>query len=291
MFGKKYIVLAILFLSPLLSLSGWEITSTYNLEWDTKTFYIDITAHRQSSDPSLPSARPAAEHAIERALPIICLNTAAEIPVDSRHTLGEIMEGDKSILAALRDLYLQAERSSSNFTKDLSGLEVRYSFSMFPDLAQPLILHNQAFMGEQRLDWEPTGPFTGILIYAKGQLPEYGKTGTTLLKPCLFPEMYDQDMNLLSAPYMVSPEILGDRGPVTYAYSLKDPRVRDIIGYYPMRIAADAVFGTRPTNPVIPSEWGDKIRSSRYIQTLISEGKVVLIIEDPSVSSSSSAGP
>ncbi len=281
MFNKKGITSVLLLIVATTILQAWNISSDYTVEWDTRTIYLDITAYREESDPFLPAARQAAESAIERALPLLCLDMAAEIQADSRKKLGDIMEKNKIVLASLRDIHLKTERGSSSFTEDFSGLRVRYSLDMFPALADPLIHHERPFKIERRLDWEPTGPFTGIIIYARGELPEHGKSGTARMVPCLLPSIYDQEMNLLSAPYMTDPEMLLRRGPVAYVYSLKDKRIPDRVGYYPMRIAARAVFGTRPTDPIIPLEWGDKIRASREIQKLIADGKVIIVIDRP----------
>jgi len=272
-------------------LQAWDISSEYTVEWDTRTAYLDVTAYRQGSDPSLPAARQSAESAVERALPLFCLDMAAEIQADSRKNLGDIMEKNKAVLASLRDIYLKAERGSSSFTEDFTGLRVRYSLDLFPALVEPLIHHERPYKIERRLDWEPTGPFTGIIIYARGELQEHGKAGTAEMEPCLLPSIYDQEMNLLSTPYMTDPETLLRRGPVAYVYSLKDKRIPDRVGYYPMRIAARAVFGTRPTDPIIPLEWSDKIRSSREIQKLIADGKVIIVIDPPTGSPTSLTAP
>lgn len=288
--GKKGTMMLIILVTAA-SVWGWEITYTADVSWDTATLYLDLTAGREPGDPSLPAARAAAEKAMERALPLICLDAAAAIRTDSRRSLGDVMEKDKDVLGALRDLYLLADRGTGSFTPDLSGLKVRYSIKLFPHLVAPLVRHDRAFQIEHRLDWEPTGPFTGILIYARGEYPEYGKPGVARLEPCLLPEIYDQDMNLLAAPYMTDPEILKNTGPVLYTHSLEDKRILDRVGYYPMRITLRQVFGISPTNLVIPREWGDKIRSSREIQQLIARGRVVIVIDPPETAPTASSAP
>lgn len=291
MHSRRTCAAAFLLLAAAPLLFSWDISSRYTIQWDTGRVYLDITAYREAEDPSFPAARAQAEHAIERMLPLLCLDAAAEIPADSRRTLGDIMEEDKGVLASLRDLYLRAAREPGTFTEDLSGLKVRYSFRLYPDLVESLIRHDRPFKIERRLDWEPAGPFTGIVIYARGELPEYGKDSAARLEPCLLPSIHDSEMNLLAAPYMIHPDTLRSAGPVTYVYSLTDKRVLDRTGYYPMRVAARGVFGTRPTDPVLPLEWGDKIRASRHIQKLIADGRVVIVIDPPEISRPASDGP
>ena len=291
MSGRRLGAAALLLLSAVSALFSWDISSSYSVDWVERTVSIDIAARREAGDPVLPAARLAAMSAVERALPLICLETASQIAADSRRSLGDIMETDTSVLSSLGELYRKAEEGAGSFTGDLSGLRVRYTFRLYPDLVEDLVRHERPYIPERRLDWEPTGPFTGIIIYARGDLPEHGKESTARLRPCLLPRIYDENMELISAPYMTDPDILRTLGPVAYAYSLADRRIRNRVGYYPMRIAAGSVFGTRPTDPVIPLEWADKIRSSRDIQRLIAEGKIVFVIDPPQPAPPASAGP
>ncbi|MBN2051354.1 MAG: hypothetical protein JW760_12955 [Spirochaetales bacterium] len=289
MIRKIILLTAVLFSSGLLF--SWDIRSEHTVDWSANALYLEATAYRESGDPALPSARGLAEKALERALPELLLKALSDIPADSQATLGELSRTNKDVLEWYQSLHQKVSTGTGHFTSDLSGLTVRFTLTLCPDLITPLIEHQRSYKSELRLDWEPSGPFTGIIIYIPRDLPVFNTSRTAALEPCLLPKIYDQELKLLTAPYMIDPDALRAWGAVLYTHDLNEKSYIHRIGYYPMRLVARGVFGSRPTDPVIPQEWADKIRSSRDLQRLITQGRVVFVLQESLDTPEASTGP
>ena len=150
--------------------------------------------------------------------------------------------------------------------------------SLFPDIAEVFIEHRTGYSLPATLFYVPSAPFSGILIYASGELPVHGENRSAPLEPALFPRIWDSDMNLLFESRMMDREDLLKTGPVAYADSLDAPAIAERVGRNPIRILARGVFGLAPTDPIIPREDALAIRNSPEGAELLRRGKIMIVI-------------
>src|SRR5208337_2522684 len=104
-------------------------------------------------------------------------------------------------------LDLGARRDGVSLSRDFSFLVARYTLPLFGErgVASPLF-PSQATSPKRRLGYVATRKFTGLLIYARGQLPEVGSGRTSQARPALFPRLWDEQMNLVLDKGMCDPD-------------------------------------------------------------------------------------
>jgi hypothetical protein len=132
----------------------------------------------------------------------------------------------------------------------------------------------------------PAPAYTGIVIIAAETLPVHGTRSAALLQPCLFPKIWDADMNLIFERNMFDPKA----GTMVRYFSIREifaggpsglsPEVTAIVGDRPLRIFASGVFGIQPTDPIISREDALLIISNNENRKLLREGRVAMIIDD-----------
>jgi len=134
------------------------------------------------------------------------------------------------------------------------------------------------------LQERPTRDYTGIVIYAKGELPVHGESISGKAEPCLFPRVYDDEMSLFLDRTIVAPEVLAGSGEVAeggvlgYASTL-GVETGKRVGEDPMRIMAKELFGDDRTDYIISREDALRILSSAANRELLRQGKVVVVLD------------
>jgi hypothetical protein len=129
--------------------------------------------------------------------------------------------------------------------------------------------------------------YTGIIIIASKQLPAHGMRSAYLARPCIFPKIWDTEMNLIFEKNMLKS---GHSGPVVRYAKERDiflstpaglsEELAALAGERPLRIIAREIFGKRPTDPVIDREDALLIIGNERNRELLREGKVVFVLAD-----------
>jgi hypothetical protein len=203
------------------------------------------------------------------------------IAADSSSTLGEWIAGGNLSLSALDALSMAAEKTHPALSADLLSIAGRYTIRL-KDLSAALSRHREAAEPPRTL-----GPsavdYSSIIIIASGELPVHGRKTRALARPCIFPKIWDQDMNLIYERNMGDP-----KGPmVRYAPPERifrptpsglEGELAEFAGPRPLRIFARSVFGREPTDLVIDREDALRILSSRANRDLLREGRVILVL-------------
>jgi hypothetical protein len=128
--------------------------------------------------------------------------------------------------------------------------------------------------------------YTGIIIIASESLPVHGMKGAALPVPCLFPKIWDTNMNLIFERNMleVTSSAMVRYAPAQSIFTASpsglSPEISRLVGDKPLRIFARGVFGINPTDPIIDSEDALLIISSEENRRLLREGRVVIVLDD-----------
>jgi hypothetical protein len=168
-------------------------------------------------------------------------------------------------------------KTSSHLSKEMDQFVVRYRFDIYPDIVTPFIEHSRPYPVPRIIDYEPTTSFSGIVIYMKGVFPVHGEEKSEELRPCLFPKIFDQQMQLIVESGMVPPDVLKNRGMAAYTDTLDEKPFINRIGYAPLRIIGTGIFGKHYTDVIIPMEASRKILYSEKNRSLLTEGKILII--------------
>lgn len=122
-------------------------------------------------------------------------------------------------------------------------------------------------------------------------LPIHGRNTSALLNPCLFPKIWDSEMNLIYEKNLTDPQVLGsgERNMVQYIRSDAiykstpsglDPELVKLVGDRPLKIFAGSIYGLVPTDPVIDRDDALVILSNDNNRRLLRDGKIAFVINE-----------
>jgi hypothetical protein len=250
------------------------------IDWAGGGIRVEITQPIDSSVPSLVRAKADAETDVEAKLADVLAGAAAPIVVDSSHSLGDLLGSSPALFAQVSDLLLQAQREQMYLSADFSSLVERYRVPFFGESGLVTALTPSVATPIRRLLGDVTSrKFTGVVIYAKGMLPEVGSGKMAAAHPALFPRLWDEQMNLVLDKGRCSPEALVKWGMVGYAQSLDDPVVLLRAGAAPLRLAARQVFGDKDTDLLIPTSGARELLALPENIELLRGGRVVIVYD------------
>jgi hypothetical protein len=256
-------------------------TARSRVDWKARVLSVDVELDIVAAGLRMPEGRLAAERMMERDIPGLAKDAVFALQADSHRTI-EAAVADGSFeperLVALSDL-ARVERSS--FSKDMRKFSATYSLSL--DAVASLFLSGaEPSPIRASLEEKPTRDYTGIVIYAKGNLPVHGEGVDGRARPCLFPRVYDSEMHLLLDESMVVPEALSRSGPtggvLGYASGL-GVDAGERVGGDPMRVIAVELFGDDRCDYIISREDALRILSRAGNRELLRQGKVVVVLD------------
>ena len=257
---------------------GYTVTSA--VDWTRGTVAVEIT---HSLDPSLPSlvrAKGDAAADIESRLPDFLSRAVSALAVDSFHTMGDLLGSDPGFFARWSELGLGARRDELFLSQDFSSLVARYTLPFFgaQGISSPLFPSRETPI-RRSLGYVATRKFSGLLIHAKGPLPEAGSSRMAAARPALFPRIWDEQMNLVLDRGMCNPEALARWGMVGYALDPDEDAAVLRVCNFPLRLAARGVFGDMHTDIVISTDGARKLLTLAENIALLREGRVVIVYD------------
>lgn len=281
---------ALFILIPLFALAAEErgtyrIESSGAVEWGTMELSATVALNLRAAGIRLPAGRTRAEEIIRQEYAVLMRPYILAIPVDSSTVLGDLIERGEISFFSPEEAAAAARRRAPALSGDLSRLEASYTIDLSL-LSAYLVRHEHPQEIRRILAPVPAASYTGIIIIAADALPVHGKNTAALAEPCLFPKIWDSQMNLIYERNMLDRDTTS-RTMVSYAEedsifypapSTLSPELEARVGPRPLRIMARGLFGTRPTDPVIDEEDARIILSSETNRNLLREGKVVIVL-------------
>jgi hypothetical protein len=279
---------AVLFLAAAGLWGQTKIDIAGAVEWDKMEINAVVSLDLASAHIKLPTGRTQAEALIGAEYIRLIRPGILNLPVDSSSTIASLIaRGEFSLLRA-ENLALDARMTPHALSPDLTSLSAAYSISL-QGLSADLIRHRRPAEIPRTLAPVQSPAYTGIIIIADGELPVHGKNSTALPLPCLFPKIWDTEMNLIYERNMLEPRDNQNTAMVRYAPaemifrptpSGLSEEIAALTGRNPLRILARGVFGERPTDPVIDRQDALLIISSETNRRLLREGRVVIVLDD-----------
>jgi hypothetical protein len=253
---------------------------TRTVDWAAGRIVMEIRRALDASTPSLLKAKADAETELDQRLPEALSQALGPLPVDSSHTLADYFASDPALAARLNDTALRARRNELFLSEDFSTLVARYAIPFFGDqgIAAPFV-PSQATPMRRRLGDVATRAYTGLLIFAQGQLPAAGSSRMAQARPALFPRIWDEQMNLVLDRTMCSPESLARWGMVGYSQAVDDPTADLRVGAVPLRLAARGVFGDKDTDIVISTDGARQLLAIPANIALLQQGRIVIVYD------------
>ena len=234
----------------------------------------------------LPSGRYMGEEILNNAYSQLLERCLLSIPVDSSSTIGDLLDRRELSLEELDTLSRSAVQTPPSLSPDLTRMIGRYTIPL--EKASALLTrHNQETEPERPLIPVQAADYTGLIIIADTALPVHGRNSRLLAEPCLFPKIWDTDMNLVYEREMANSARTEGTRIVRYATSENIFRptpsglegdLAAFLGPNPLRIIARELFGMNPTDIVIDRSDALKIISTDNNRRILREGRVLLIL-------------
>ncbi|MDR0449711.1 MAG: polymerase [Treponema sp.] len=278
-FGLQILLLTTAWAEPVLGFSG-------ELDWEKMEIEARISLDLASAGIRLPTGRIQGEELIRAGYPALIQPRILSIPVDSSRTVADYVRSGELSLSRLEAFAWTARFRPPAHSADLSSLSAAYSLKL-EDLAAEFLKHSRPAEAPRIIAPPPVADYTGILIIAGEELPLHGTSRSALLQPCLFPKIWDTDMNLIYEKNML--ETRDGKAPLPRYARTEDlffpgpsglaPGLSEAVGERPLRILARGVFGIRPTDPLIDREDAALILSSENNRRLLREGRVMIVLD------------
>ncbi|MDR3145701.1 MAG: polymerase [Treponema sp.] len=256
------------------------------LEWDRMELNVAVVLNLAPAGIRLPAGRSRAEELINTEYPGLIRPHILSILIDSSSTLEDLTDRGEFSLRSAGNIALSAGRVPPTVSADLATLSASYTINLV-NLSELLIRHSRAMDIRRPLIPVPAASYTGIVILAYEALPVHGRNSSALPVPCLFPKVWDTDMNLIYERNMLDPDDTAQKTLVRYVNpeeifrsnpSGLSPELEALVGANPLRILARGIFGIHPTDPVIDRDDALVILSSEANRRLLREGRVAIVL-------------
>ena len=266
------------FAQPKIALSG-------TIEWDKLEINSVVALNMASAGLRLPGGRMQSEAIIASEYVRLIRPGVLAVQVDSSSSVADLVNRGEWDSSDVENHILQSRSVPPALSPDFSNLLASYSISI-DSIGSALLRHQRPADIPRTLNPVSAPAYTGIIIIASDNLPVHGMRDTALLRPCLFPKIWDTDMKLIFEKNMLNP---GARAMVRYFTSHDifmtgpsglSPKITAVVGSHPLRIFSRGVFGMQPTDPIINREDALRIISNDENRKLLREGRIAVIIND-----------
>ncbi|GAB6391303.1 MAG: putative OmpA family protein [Treponematales bacterium] len=266
-----------------------DITGT--LDWVKAEISAAGALNLASAGIRLPVGRLQAEETLNAEYPQVLRSFLLPLPVDSSDTLKDLIERGAYSLFALDSLIIKAVNTAPAMSRDFLSLTARCSISL-DTLSAELSAHSRPGDLPGVMETVPAADYTSIIIIAVDELPVRGRKTRAFAQPCVFPKIWDTEMNLIYDKSIGNPE--NNTRIVRYIRrqdifkptpSGLDGTLGEFAGNRPLRIIARELFGERPTDLVIDRENALTILVSENNRQLLREHKVLFVLPDRTLTS------
>lgn len=273
---------AILFICILsifnINLFSQQATSQSTVDWTKPAFFSTAELNITESNIILPSGRGAASTILETKIPLLVKDPLLSLPVDSSKKLGDTVLQDTLSLEEITQIIQDGKKTAPVYSNDNDSIIINHTIKL-NDISSKLVKHSIPYKPESPIEKTASRVYTGIIIDARGILPVQGEFVTSTGNPCLFPKVWNEDMELLYEKNIENSKTAKEQGIVSYHWSSDENLYRDRIGNDPLRITAKKIFGINRTDPVISNKDALKILSLEENRELLKQGRVIILLD------------
>ncbi|MDR2510754.1 MAG: polymerase [Spirochaetaceae bacterium] len=285
--SRAILVIFLLIPAPFVFSAGGETISGY-LDWENMVINAEVRLNLRNTGISMPSGRALAEERLFSEYFSNIQPFLQSIPVDSSSVLGDFVERGELSPEMLDGLAFEAVMTPPSISLDFQTIRASYKITL-SEVSSALIRHRRAGEFYSIVNPAPAASYTGVVIIADSELPIHGRNSAAHLIPCLFPKIWDTEMNLIFDKTLTDPAIYDSKTMVHYfnaehifrkTPSSLSPEIQKIVGDKPIRIIARGVFGITATDPIIDSADALLLLSAEQNRALLRQGRVVIITSE-----------
>lgn len=252
------------------------------INWISRTFQTKISYDTKQNDFVMPSGKKTASANIQTKMPLLIQPALLSLYSDSAKYLSDSVVDNMLSLDQLTDFIMSGTKTADIFSRTTNSINTTNTLNI-DKLGKILIRHKTAYPPEEPIDVVPSRKFTGIVIDARGSFPVHGEYISSNVNPAFFPQIWDDEMNLIYERNMVEPEVIKNDGLVVYDYSNEMSRYESRVGSDPLYIKATQVYGRNRTDPIIKHSDALKILTMAENRKLIRDGRVVILLDKPNL--------
>jgi len=281
----KFSIFILIFLAAAGAFAEVNIGISGTVDWAEMQVTSQVSLDLASAGLRLPAGRTQGETFLDYGYSNLIKSCLLEIQVDSSSVIGDLVNSGRINLAQIEQMALGAKSIAPALTSDMRNIFTTQTISL-SSVSAALLQHNRPSPITRTLNPVSSASYTGIIIIAAEELPMHGMKSSAIPVPCLFPKIWDSGMNLIYERSMLE---IKDITMVKYS-SLDNifqnnptglsAKLRETAGDRPLRIFARGVFGIKPTDLIIEKDDAMLIISSEENRRLLSQGKVVIILDD-----------
>ncbi len=279
---QLFICLFLLFSYSFFSQTGQnydtKIEAVSSINWITRDFVTNIALDAKKADIQMPSGKKVASTYIKSKLLPLIQPPLLSLFENSENDLSEAVINENLTLDQVYHFIMGGHKTPDVFSKDLNYLNTTNTMNV-NDIGKLLIRHNYAYTPQLPIDSVPSRAFSGIIIDARGAYPVHGEYVKSEVYACFFPQIWDDQMNIIYEKNIVSPAVVSETGLTGYHYSDNISDYEDRVGSDPLYIKASQVYGRNRTDPVIKRRDALKILTVPENIKLLQEGKVVILLD------------
>jgi len=257
-----------------------------SVEWDALRINAAVSFNLAKAGLKLPSGRIQGESLLKLNYLHLIEPCILDLQVDSTTTIADLVNSGEFTFLEVEAIANRANLSPPALSPDMKNITTSVTIP-FSVISSALLRHSRSSYILRTLTPVSTARYTGIIVIALDELPVYGMKSTAMPVPCLFPKIWDSDMNLIYERNMLEPEFDGTMVRYSSAQNIfqKNPSglsedLQKTVGDRPLRIFARGVFGIKPTDLIIEKSDALVIISSEENRRLLSQGKVVFIFDE-----------
>lgn len=278
-FLRKFLISIVFTLFALnINLFSQQATSQSIVDWTKPAFFSTAELDISESNIVLPSGRGAAKTILESKIPLLIKDPLLSLPVDSSLKLGDTVLQDTLSLEEITNIIQDGKQSASVYSNEKDSIIINHTIKL-NDISSKLVKHSFPYKPNSPIEKTATRKYTGIIIDARGVLQVQGEFVTSTGNPCLFPKVWNEEMELIYEKNIEDSKVAKELGIVNYHWSSDENLYRDRIGNDPLRITAKKIFGINRTDPVISKKDALKILSLDENRELLKQGRVIILLD------------
>jgi len=281
----RIIVLLLIIFTVSFAFADTKMDITGTLEWDVMQITATVSLDLVSSGIKLPAGRIQGESLLSESCLRLIQPSILDLQVDSSSTISDIIDRGEFSLHETEALVLNASSPPPSLSPDMLRMTTSYTIPL-SGVSSAILRHNRPRQVERTLTPVSAAQYTGIVIIASESLPVYGMRNTAIAIPCLFPKIWDNEMNLIYERNMLESRniTMVHYSPLQGIFQKNpsglSPELQVVVGNKPLKIFASGVFGIKPTDLIIDKNDAMLIISSEENRHLLSQGKVAIILDE-----------
>jgi len=254
------------------------VEAVNSINWITREFKTNISLDTKKANLQMPSGKKTASNSILQKMTPLTQPALLSVFEDSNNNLSDMVIEQKLTLDQVYDFIMSGYKTPDVFSKDIKYLNTTNTLNI-NEIGKLLVNHKSSYNPEKPIEYAASRPYSGIIIDARGAYPVHGEYVKSEVYPCLFPQIWDEQMNRVFEKNLVNPSVISEEGLVMYHYSDDSEQYESKVGSDPLYIKATQVYGRNRCDPVIKHKDALKILTVPENVKLLQEGKVVILLD------------